>query len=51
MAPSPDLQQVFVTQVVANPPAQGVARLALHAAVGEADGEGHEGGQVVGAEL
>lgn len=42
---------MFVTSVVADPAAQSVARLALHAAVGEADGERHESRQVVGAEL
>lgn len=42
---------MFVSGVVADPAAQRVAGLRLHAAVGEADGERHESWQVVGAEL
>ena len=43
--------QVFVSGVVADPAAQGIAGIPLHAAVGKADGERHESRQVVGTEL
>lgn len=42
---------MFVSGVVADPAAQGVTGLPLHAAVGEADGERHQSQQVVGVEL